>query len=130
MSTYGNNRILNAGDPSSSFITIGATQEKYCFGNLGIPFMIKRNSDREYLAHVKGEVWEVKDNDVVAHMDALEGHPNGYRREPLVVLDFLTGHPYECEGYFYQHKVQLTKPNYFTEDLNYHSWPIHKVNFN
>lgn len=49
---------------------------------------------------VSGEIFEVTDSDDLRHLDALEGHPNWYRRTPITVTHE-QGHPVVVDTYVY-----------------------------
>ena len=126
-SGYHNNRIIKA-SKKSRLVCVAMTQHDMLFSNQGIPFLVDINRyedevDNGYGARVIGEVWSV-DDDVLSDMDRLEGHPHGYTREPIVVLDYFTGTPHEdCEAYYYHHPIRLTPANYKTDEDYYHVWP-------
>lgn len=138
-SGYGNNRLITRCS-KSTLLDVGITQETMFFSNGGIPFMLrdlheeraKSTGDgsnsfmviEDYLAPVVGEVWTIRSEEVITNMDRLEGHPHGYRREPLTVYQLGNENEvYECEGYFYQHNMKLTQPNHQIGEKYYHSWP-------
>ena len=71
-----NHRYVSGG----KFLGTYRTKEEYCLRYDGLPFLIKTPS----LHHVTGEVYELNDEQL-ENLDALEGHPNWYRREKITV---------------------------------------------
>lgn len=77
---YGNNRCLS----NSEFVAQAVTKDTFALFNSGFPIAV-RDSEKFESLPVIGEVWEVSDVDL-GRCDALEGHPNWYRREDITVL--------------------------------------------
>ncbi|MEN8251541.1 MAG: gamma-glutamylcyclotransferase family protein [Bacteroidota bacterium] len=65
----------------SDFIGSGRTKEKYALYDRGIPFVIRNNP----ISYIYGEVYSVND-DVLAILDQLEGHPDWYYREVVEIV--------------------------------------------
>ena len=103
---FWNNRLLQGARKVGEARTV----ENFYFQQGGIPFLLKHqegfNTNKQ--APVVGEVYEC-DSYHVRDMDALEGHPNWYRREPLEV-QFPDGSVQQVEGYRY-----LNRGNQFTQ---------------
>ena len=77
MRGYGNNRLLEG----AFFKGEAETVEKYMLTASGIPFVHPKHNKVE----IKGEVWEVRTLRQFIHLDALESHPNWYKREIIEV---------------------------------------------
>lgn len=75
---FHNNRLL----AEAEFICEAETVELYPMVSTGIPFLFNSPGKGH---HVKGEVFQVDSAEVLARVDALEGHPNWYCRTPLKV---------------------------------------------
>ena len=89
---YWNHHILE----NSRFIGLAITKDKYSLFADGIPYVVKIP-----LTQIKGEVYEV-DSDTLERLDALEGHPNFYKRELIDVI--LDGKTIKAWIYFYPYK--------------------------
>lgn len=50
---------------------------------------------------IHGEVYEVTSKEVIDSLDRMEGHPDVYRRENILID--LNDNDVECESYIYQH---------------------------
>jgi gamma-glutamylaminecyclotransferase len=74
---YPNHHLLQ----ESRFIDEAVTKKKYALYNSGIPFLIKYES----ISYIHGEVYEIDDN-IIKKVDALEGHPDWYKREKIEVV--------------------------------------------
>lgn len=94
MQGRGNNRLF--GD--SKFLGTCVTKEKYTMYVSGIPFV----DPDEPTCQIKGEVFEVTDEEVLDRVDRLEGHPTMYQRRLTTVI--LDGKEIEAWLYFYPHK--------------------------
>lgn len=74
-----NNDVLRG----SKFLGEFLTEPRYDLLMAGIiPVMV----DGEHM--IRGELYHVEDEDVLADLDALEGHPHGYRRQPVRLRGF------------------------------------------
>jgi gamma-glutamylaminecyclotransferase len=79
---FGNNTLL----ARAKLLAPATTVQKfkmYSYG--GFPAVFESNED--CTAHVAGEIYEVSDENTMANLDGLEGHPDWYRRTPVVVED-------------------------------------------
>jgi len=77
MNGLGNHGFLS----DSDFLGDFETQEKYQLSADGIPFVSRQLE----LSSIKGELYAV-DDDTLSQLDALEGHPNWYKREIINVV--------------------------------------------
>ena len=92
MSGYWNNRILEQG--GAELIGKGETTNSFIMlasGGNGIPFVVDFTPETyptqfwlENCSPIKGEVWKV-DAKTLEALDGLEGHPNWYKREEVVI---------------------------------------------
>ncbi|MDZ7697722.1 MAG: gamma-glutamylcyclotransferase family protein [Deltaproteobacteria bacterium] len=69
---FGNHHFLDG----SRFLGKAITKKKYALYVSGIPFVI----ENEPVSQISGEVYEV-DEDTLARLDRLEGHPDWYCRK-------------------------------------------------
>ena len=72
---FGNNVLLR----DSEFLCEGKLSKEYSMYVGGIPYVVHEKGKG-----VVGELWEVDDN-ALFYVDALEGHPNWYKRTPVIV---------------------------------------------
>lgn len=85
---FGNNHVLARG--GSKFVGTGKTRERFILSSYGIPFVwdpgrAARNTEvRAHMGHIAVEVWACDDRGLEA-CDRLEGHPDYYCRDPIVV---------------------------------------------
>ncbi len=80
------------------------TSNDYSLHVDGLPYMVKEPG-----SGVVGEVYKV-DKQTLKELDALEGHPDWYRREKLSVFDIDTGKKKEnVEAYIYTGRVTKGK---------------------
>lgn len=87
---YHNNRLL----AGQEFVREVKTKPKYRLYSLGsFPAMVIDDKNGEVC---EGELWRADDNSVAA-MDRLEGHPNWYRRQEIEV----EGTDEPVQGYIY-----------------------------
>ena len=94
---YGLHNHYLLGD--SKFIANAKTKERYSLYANGIPYVVKTEST----SYISGEVYEI-DNITLNQLDRLEGHPNWYvREEILVVLD--NNNDLKVWIYFYPNKI-------------------------
>jgi len=77
MKGFGNHGFLTGSDFLGDF----ETQEKYQLSADGIPFVSRQRE----LSTIKGELYAVDDG-TLFQLDALEGHPNWYKRELINVI--------------------------------------------
>jgi gamma-glutamylaminecyclotransferase len=77
MRGYGNNTLLEG----AFFKGEAETVEKYMLTASGVPFVHPKHKN----VNIKGEVWEVRTLRQLLHLDALESHPNWYKREIIEV---------------------------------------------
>lgn len=105
---HGNNRLLKDGD--ATFLGEAVTVNPYRLTAGGVPYMAKPFGSKPGLgcAQVLGEVWTC-DDDTREDLDALEGHPDLYRREEIhVAMLGDDGRPRAdhilAEAYFIQHE--------------------------
>lgn len=87
---FGNHGYLS----NSELICVGETKEKFAMYKRGIPFVVKD----EKISNIKVEVYKV-DKETLRMLDALEGHPAWYKREPLTIISN-DGDEIEAELYF------------------------------
>ncbi|NCB43395.1 MAG: gamma-glutamylcyclotransferase [Clostridia bacterium] len=73
-----NNHLLQ----TAKFLGEGRTQDNYAMYVQGIPYVLK--IEQRYCIH--GELYVI-DNKTLRRLDALEGHPDWYRREQVAILD-------------------------------------------
>lgn len=80
---HGNNRLVADGE----FLGDAITESPFVLFNCGFPMMVAFTEDaiKFPLLPVMGEVWKIND-DQLRRVDALEGHPNWYNRQPISVL--------------------------------------------
>jgi gamma-glutamylcyclotransferase (GGCT)/AIG2-like uncharacterized protein YtfP len=87
MSGFYNHRHLE--HPGVRFIGEARTTRGYGMAASGIPFMYRLpdhfDSTAARLSTVKGELYSVPSWIIEGPIDALEGHPNHYRRQPVYV---------------------------------------------
>lgn len=87
----GNNYLL----VDAEFEGFATTRRKFLLLNSspysqgGFPYLIDENDEipypgSRYIQHIQGEVYEVND-DTLARLDQLEGHPNWYERQREIV---------------------------------------------
>ena len=79
----------------SRLVGTGWTKDKYGLYVQGIPYVVKE----EEVSQVSVEVYEV-DEATLRNVDRLEGHPHGYRREP-VDIELDNGEDILAELYFF-----------------------------
>ena len=84
---FGNNRLLVT--HNASFIGECVTRDPWFWmAGTGIPFLYlaprDQRKDNDMLSKAKGELWRVDDAGLAA-CDRLEGHPNWYKREKVLV---------------------------------------------
>ena len=92
MSEYWNNRLLKQG--GAELIGKGETTNSFIMlasGSNGIPFVADFTPETyptqfwlENCTQIQGEVWKVDAKTLYA-LDGLEGHPNWYKREEIVI---------------------------------------------
>lgn len=99
---YGNNRLLE----TSQKIADGVTEEEFLLTDVGFPYMIPQEAltgaESVTVAPVRGELWEVTSELVMASLDRLEGIAyDHYRHRDVVVKtadgDF-TAQAYVCHN--------------------------------
>ena len=92
---WGNNRLL----VNATFVGEAVSKKNYVLFDSGIPYAVPftENEDTHPLRPIMGEVFEI-DADQLRRCDALEGHPNWYRREIINVE--VNGH--EEEVFIYE----------------------------
>ncbi|MCL4112889.1 UNVERIFIED_CONTAM: hypothetical protein GTU68_023855 [Idotea baltica] len=108
---YGNHRLLKG----SKLVCNAKSVEKYTMTAAGIPFV-----SRKPLVEITGEVYEVPD-DQLPSIDALEGHPHAYKREPMSYINLDTKEQGEAELYFYEHenrRVELIESGDYSKYRN------------
>jgi len=67
---------------SAQYLGEGRTQEQYAMYVQGIPYVLK--TEQRYCIH--GELYAIS-TETLKRLDALEGHPDWYRREQVAILD-------------------------------------------
>lgn len=92
---YGNNRLLT----DSIFVGEAETEYAYYMADHGIPFVWTEGGA---LHKIAGEVYRV-DNETLARLDQLEGHPTSYCRTPILVRVGPDRVLTEASIYFYPH---------------------------
>lgn len=83
----------------AKFLGEAFTKDKLPMVVAGIPYLFNIPGKGR---QVHGEVFEV-DDEQLARIDRLEGHPNWYRRQPVTVT--LNGKLEQVEAYFCQDKL-------------------------
>ena len=82
MSGQGNNYVISG----AKLLGVSTTINKYALFEAGgeeyINPCVNPNFQR---SHIKGEVWELKDDAALETVDHLEGHPNWYVRTEIEV---------------------------------------------
>lgn len=73
---YGNSRLVDKGN---NHLGTGKTIEKFTMRANGIPYV-----SQEPTSNIVVDVWEI-DKEQLKHVDALEGHPNWYKRKQVDV---------------------------------------------
>ena len=101
-SGYHNHRILGSDAEFLGEVVIAG----FKLFESGIPFMKRTNNTKDC---VLGEIYTVTDKNLV-HVDHLEGHPTGYRREPVF------GDDDDLETYIYPHDLRDMKESPKNED--------------
>lgn len=96
----------------SKFLSDGVTKLKYPLVRHGIPFLYNEPGVGH---HVKGEVFDVLDQDVLANIDRLEGHPRWYKRETVEIVrprrhSGVGPTSWFCLAYFCQEKRDASQP--------------------
>ncbi len=93
-SGHGNNRLLK----TAKFIGQCLTVDKFVLMDFGgFPGLFPQTKGFEP-TQVQGELWEMDDGDgTLDRLDALEGHPNWYRRTKIRVR-YEDPNPGTCEG--------------------------------
>lgn len=79
MSGCGNHGRISS-SPQSQLICKGLTVSHYCMFAAGVPFV---DPDLQR-ARIHGEIWVV-DDETLASLDQLEGHPDWYYREQIAI---------------------------------------------
>ncbi len=87
---WGNSRLVDT--PQNKHVGTGKTVEKYTMRASGIPFLSK-----EPMVNITVDLWEITKESLV-NVDALEGHPEWYKRE-LVPVE-VDGTVYDAYIYF------------------------------
>ena len=82
---YCNNDLMES--VGAKFILKTVTKHKYYMVSTGVPFVIMDNRIRRpeilrYKGHITIEEYQV-DKNKITEIDALEGHPNWYKREVI-----------------------------------------------
>ena len=96
-SGYNNNRLLARGDAQCLGAAVTFPEFRLMAYEGGIPFMFSHKPGNG----IKGELWLVND-DCLASLDRLEGHPHNYRRTHIQVMQ--DNQPVQCETYLYHHQ--------------------------
>jgi gamma-glutamylaminecyclotransferase len=77
------------------FIGTAVTLDKFALFLDDFPYLNKTPA----VSSVVGEIYQVDDR-TLGHIDCLEGHPEQYRREPIIVMTE-QGRKYSAWAYFY-----------------------------
>jgi gamma-glutamylaminecyclotransferase len=75
-SGFHNNHYLSG----ARFLTKAVSKDNYQLVDGGIPYAVPAEYAQDDVYPIIGELWEVDDR-TLSHLDALEGHPQWYRRE-------------------------------------------------
>lgn len=99
----GNYGWLSKTDEDVSFVGKAVTEDRYCLYNCGFPYMV----ENEYVAPVRGELFEVKDPEVLARTDTLEGVENGHYYRKMIKIKS-GGKTYLAWAYFSGRDANIT----------------------
>lgn len=101
MMGFYNNRILSNGN--AVYLGHALTKDKYHMLHLGgFPGVIEANENYEKATQIWGEVFKV-DDPTKDRMDALEGHPDFYKRTWVKAIPFFNSVPeIDVEMYIFQ----------------------------
>lgn len=93
----GNHRLIDYGIANgiAEFVTATTTVDPYLMWEGGFPMVEMGTEEKTGAVNVHVEVYRV-DDEILDHLDALEGHPNFYMRMPTLLNDF----DEEVEMYF------------------------------
>lgn len=106
---YGNNRLLTEAEYLGEAFVEGFRMY-YSWGKGSYPIVVPDKKK------IKGEVYEIKDDrNILNNLDALEGHPNMYKRTPVK-----TECGQDVELYVWQHKIY--DDNVEVPFNNYYEW--------
>ena len=96
---FGNHHYLEG----ATFVGKGVTKDKYTLRARGIPFVGKTPRH-----NVTVEVYDVSDERMIRDIDALEGHPQWYKREEIPVI-LQDGSEVMAWLYFMESNAQLVE---------------------
>lgn len=85
---YSNSRVFDGG--RGEFVAAGVTEDKFVMTTGGFPRVYKPASPLPLwaigqAAPIRGDLWRASD-EALASCDRIEGHPDWYKREEVVVL--------------------------------------------
>lgn len=99
---YGNSRLVDIKGETKHLGT-GKTDSKYTMRATGIPFVGKAPNTQ-----IVVDIWEIDEETHLPNVDALEGHPDWYRREKVnCTLD--SGEKVQAWLYFYESSAQIVE---------------------
>ena len=98
---YSNSYLLQ----TAQYLGEGRTQEQYAMYVQGIPYVLK--TEQRYCIH--GELYAIS-TETLKRLDALEGHPDWYRREQVAIVD-ANNQIITAWMYLYPEKVGTLNPD-------------------
>lgn len=119
--TYGNNRLLK----DSKFLGTAVTcEDAFSMYTGGFPYVLPEGS-----FHVKGELYEVEDEETLRNLDHLEGYPTHYTKVQVAVrlttengyLDCVTAMMYVA-AFGIRARVKQSRPVVVPDDKNILEW--------